>query len=110
MNLWLHVNHIRPSMDAAFNCQMVLTVREHGAVRAVARARVLHFNGLRLANQLLALRITRACLRVPGVGAALAVGALRVTFDGYTRRPAADACVRRVAQLRDCMRAVVPRR
>jgi hypothetical protein len=110
LNLWLQANGIRATMDASYNCQMARTMRERGAVRAVARARVLHFNGLRLANQLLALRITRSCLRVPGVGAALAVGALRLTFDGFARRPMANAFVRRVVYLRDRAREVVPRR
>jgi lipopolysaccharide biosynthesis glycosyltransferase len=100
LNLWLHANGLRPALDSRFNCQIVRTLEARGSIAAVRRARVLHFNGLRVDNQRLALRLTSVCLRVPGVGAVLAVAGLRAMLDGYRRRPWVTTLIRRAQRVR----------
>jgi hypothetical protein len=109
LNLWLHANGLTPEMDVAFNCQMARATLGRGSVRAVRDARVLHFNGLALGYQRLAIRMTRACLRVPIVGPLLAVSGFRVMFEGFGPRRWLRRTLRRTARMRAQVRATIAR-
>jgi lipopolysaccharide biosynthesis glycosyltransferase len=101
LNIWIHANGLSPTLDPRWNCQVVRTLDRRGAIGAFRRAGVVHFNGLRADNQHLAIRVVRPCCRVPVVGPALAVAALRVIFDGYRRRPYVTAILRRILAVRE---------
>ena len=67
LNVWLHINGLTPTLDRSFNCQIGRGARDRGKLRAIRRARILHFNGLKLSNTQLAIRIARGCC-VPYIG------------------------------------------
>jgi lipopolysaccharide biosynthesis glycosyltransferase len=107
LNVWMLHNGLMPSLAPAFNCQVVRTIGRRAGFGAVRRAHVLHFNGLTLPNQRLALRNARACLRVPGIGRDLFTLSHRMLFDGYRQRPAATRVLHAAVATRDRTRAVV---
>jgi lipopolysaccharide biosynthesis glycosyltransferase len=107
LNVWMRYNGLTPRLPPAFNCQVVRTIGRRGGIAAVRHAHVLHFNGLTLSNQRLALRNARACLRVPGIGRDLFAVSHRMLFDEYRQRPAATRILHAAVATRDRTRAVV---